>query len=121
MMLIEPFAGYEWHPSLRGWKHRNTMTVAWDECGLVEYTYCIEFKFALDSDAMNAALLAIWDHYKPQCDRRASFCYGGMNGCMDRVPLAAGLEVMAVVREFLTKALEQISDASSWRGSIEHA
>ena len=104
MMLVEPFAGYRQRPTLRCWKGRKTMTVAWDDCGMLsDY---LEFKSSVDCDAMNAALLEIWKRYKPQCGRRASFSRGSVIGCMEHVPVAAGVEAMAVVREYFTRALK---------------
>jgi hypothetical protein len=91
-MIIEPFAAYQrrGRPTLRAWKHRKTMCVEWNDCGLLgDY---IAFKLALDSAAMNAELLAIWKRCKPQCDRRASFSRGGTIGFLGYVPHEAGLE-----------------------------
>jgi hypothetical protein len=109
--IIETFPGYEWHsvpyqgsPYLRGWKYRKTMCVIWSDGTLFDY---IEFNQALDHEVMGAALKDIWQRYLPQCDRRA-LCRGGVHGHMFYVPIAAGVEAMAVVRQHFEKALAQI-------------
>ena len=88
---------------LRGWKYRKNMTVEWGDGSLWN---CHEFESALDHDAMYAALKEIWERYKPQSDRRAMYFGGnGVHGCMAVVPIAAGLEAVAVMREISTRRL----------------
>jgi len=79
-----------------------------DQCGIYS-----EFRAAVDCAAMNAALLEIWERYLLQCDRRAVFLNNGsesVSGFMGHVPIAAGVEAMAVIREHYTKALSVLSD-----------
>jgi hypothetical protein len=57
---------------------------------------------------MEAALLAIWKHYAPRCDRRARFGRGRVGGHMGHVPHEAGIAAAAIVREFYTKALDAV-------------
>jgi hypothetical protein len=114
-VIVEPFAEYRRRggvPTLRARKHRKTMSVEWNDCGLIWGQ--AEFKSAVDGDAMNAELLAIWRRCKPQCDRRASFSRGYAGGYMGCVPIAAGVEAMAVIREHFTKALQELRKRGRW-------
>jgi hypothetical protein len=112
-VIVEPFAEYRRRggvPTLRARKHHKTMSVEWNDCGLIWGHD--EFKSAVDFDAMNAELRAVWLRCKPQCDRRASFGYGRSGGYMGCVPIAAGVEAMAVIREHFAKALGEIADSA---------
>lgn len=102
--LTEHFIGYQKHgtPLLRGRKYRSTMAVEWGQGLVWEYH---TFAAALDQAAMDAALMEVWQRYKSQCDVRAIFHHGGVNGCMVYVPIDAGLEAMAVIRKHFIKAL----------------
>jgi hypothetical protein len=57
---------------------------------------------------MNAELFEIWRRYKPECRRGASFWRNSVIGCMDRVPIAAGVEAMDTVRRYYTEALMRL-------------
>jgi hypothetical protein len=105
--LVEPFIGFcgRGTPYLRAWQHRKTMSVGWSDGTLWDYH---EFRSELDCDAMNAALLEIWRRYRLQCSRGASFACGGVCGGIARVPIAAGVEAMDVVRKYFTEALERL-------------
>jgi hypothetical protein len=106
--LIETFTGYDKNgrPFLQSWKYRKTMTVAWGDGTLWHY---VEFAQALDHAAMNEELKAIWERYMPQLSRHEMLSRGTVHGCMSRVPQAAGLEAMTVVREHFTRALHKLA------------
>jgi hypothetical protein len=92
--MIEPFVEYRGHsrPTLRTWTHPRTMSVAW------YWNPGLQFASALNSDTMNAELLAIWRHCKPQCRYPASFERGQLGGFLRRVPHEAGHQAVAVIR-----------------------
>ena len=103
--MIEPFVEYRGHsrPTLRAWTTPKTMSVEW------HWNPGLQFASALDSDAMNAELLAIWRRCKPQCRHRASFSRGQLGGFLGYVPHEAGYEAVTVIRKYFTKAIETMS------------
>jgi hypothetical protein len=50
-------------------------------------------------------LFAIWERYKPQCDKRSAFSGGRLHGCMVYVPVACAEEAFEVVRQYFSLAL----------------
>ena len=88
--IVEPFNEFRVGdmgnvPTLRMWKHVNTVSLEWNDCGVIYDD--LAFKNALDSEAMNAELNAIWRSHMSQCDRRrATFSWGIVGGHMDYVP-----------------------------------
>jgi len=93
-------------PCLRSKKNKKTMHVHWGDGTLWDY---LEFAAFLDADGMNAALRKVWEDCKPQCGRRAQFCYGGVHGCMVYVPIDAGLAAVEIVYRYFTEALDKIA------------
>jgi hypothetical protein len=67
------------------------------------------FRAAIDEDAMEAELLAVWNRHKSTLGRRACLSGGGAGGCMIYVPIAMGDEVVAIVRRHFATALEKIT------------
>jgi hypothetical protein len=106
----EPFAEFarlrRGIPLLETYRHRKTTTVSW-----YPEVICDQHPCPLDSDGMNAELLAVWQDYKPQCDKRAQFSRGQFGGCMSYVPHVAGIVAATIVREHFTRALRQIIKA----------
>ena len=86
-------------------KGRKTMTVSWSDGTLLDYH---QWRKAVDTEGMNAALLEVWQRYKPQCWHKASFGHGSVIGGMSYVPIAAGLEAAAIVRDYFTRGLERL-------------
>jgi hypothetical protein len=102
--VVEPFAAYRalgrGVPVLQSWTHRKTMTVEWYDGSMRDYS---RFASAVDTDTMLTALLAVWERYRPQYDHRTRFSYGDYSGLMNYVPIEAGMEVVAIVREHYMK------------------
>jgi hypothetical protein len=110
---IEPFEAFAsigcGVPLLRTWLNRKTMSVSWGDGSLFDFP---EFSAALHSERMNAALLRVWDQHKVQCDRRAAFGRGRVHGTMTFVPIEAGMQASAIVREYFNDALKAMQKGS---------
>src|SRR5215471_585298 len=77
------------------------MHLNWGDGTLHDYH---EFRDALNAERMEAELIAVWERYKPQCDRRAEFSHGGVSGGMVYVPIDAGTEALEIVRRYFSEA-----------------
>jgi hypothetical protein len=108
-IIVEPFESYaklgHGIPFLRVKLNRKTGSVEWGDGSLLHYP---QFARALDSASMETALMAVWDRYKAQCNRRAEFVHGGMHGCMVWVPREAVEQAATIVREHFDRALDKL-------------
>jgi hypothetical protein len=120
--IVEPFAEFaklqRGVPLLAMWRHRKTATIAWGDGTMLDHG---QFDLMLDGDnAMRNELLATLKDCK--LGRHACFSGRGSCGCAIYIPLAAGEEVVAVVRAHFTAALGKIAQArrvTSMQGRAE--
>lgn len=102
--IVERFAHMQsmWVPTLTAWQSPKNMCVTWNDCGMRDY---YEFRSAVDTGGMNAELFAMWQRWKPQCDRRASFSWGDVFGHMSWVSHDCAWEAMDIVRRYYTEGM----------------
>jgi hypothetical protein len=115
--LIEPFADFvrkhprEGKPWLCAWKNPKTWHVEWGDGTLRRY---IEFRSALDAEALSAELQALFDETRPTLSYKSTLVSGGVHGCWTYCPAAIASRVVELVPAFFTDAL-----GKSWEPCID--
>ena len=108
---IDPFSGHAWRgvPYLWARKLRTTMSLSWGDGSVYHYQ---QFAAVIERSGMDAELMEVWKRHAPQCDRRAVFSHGGVNGGMWYAPMACGVEARAIVRKHFIMAMDEVKVAA---------
>jgi hypothetical protein len=107
---VEPFADFvrdhphEGKPWLAAWKNRKTWHVHWGDGDLHRY---IEFRAALDAEALSAKLQALFDEARPTLSYKSTLVSGGVHGCWTYCPASTAVRVVELVQTFFTDALSK--------------